>query len=71
MKGGWRLEAIGPNRTRATTTIRVETRFWPLRAMMERFVLRPQLDKSVAIGQAQFKAFVERGLEAVPLSKAS
>jgi hypothetical protein len=58
--GGWLLEEITPNRTRATTSIDVQTRFWPVGALLERFALRPQFSKTVKGAQREFKTFVEK-----------
>ena len=57
--GGWRLESLGANRTRATPTIDMQTRFWPVGALMEKFMLGPQFDKAIEGVQAEFKAYVE------------
>ena len=57
--GGWRLESLGANRTGATTTIDMQTRFWPVGALMEKFKLGPQFDKAIEGVQAEFKAYVE------------
>ena len=59
--GGWRLEEMSDDRTQATTFIVMETGFWPIGALMERFMLGPQLNKTITIVQSEFKAFVERG----------
>ena len=56
---GWRLESLGANRTRATTFIDVQTRFWPVGALMERLVLGPKFGTTVEGVQGEFKAFVE------------
>lgn len=67
--GGWRLERLGDNRTRATVTIDMKTRFWPLGALMEKFLLGPQFRKTIEGVQAEFKAYVEgsvRTEEVVP-----
>ena len=58
--GGWRLEKVSDNRTRATTFITMETGFWPIGALMEKFMLGPQLNKTIKIVQSEFKAYVER-----------
>jgi uncharacterized membrane protein len=57
--GGWRLEPIGPGQTRATTFIDLETRFWPIGALMEKFALGPQFAKTVKGAQSEFKSYVE------------
>jgi hypothetical protein len=57
--GGWRLEELGPNRTRAITFIDVKTRFWPIGALLERFVLGPQFHKTVKGAQREFKTYIE------------
>jgi uncharacterized membrane protein len=57
--GGWRLEELGPNRTRGITSIDVKTRFWPIGALLERFVLGSQFHKTVKGSQRQFKTYVE------------
>ncbi|MFT4605128.1 MAG: putative membrane protein [Rhodothermales bacterium] len=59
--GGWSLKEVSDNRTRATTFIVMKTGLWPVGALMEKFVLGPQLNKTIAIVQSEFKAFVERG----------
>ncbi len=59
--GGWRLKEMSDTRTHATTFIVMETGFWPMGALMEKFMLGPQLNKTIAIVQSEFKAFVERG----------
>lgn len=57
--GGWRLESLGPNRTRATTFIDVHTRYWPVGALIEKLMLGPKFGKTVEGVQGEFKAFVE------------
>ncbi len=57
--GGWRLEELGPNRTRGITTIDIQTGFWPIGALMEKFVLGPQFNKTVKGAQREFKAYAE------------
>ena len=57
--GGWRLEEIGSNRTRATTFIDAKTRFWPFGALMEKFALGPQFSKTIVGAQGEFKTYVE------------
>lgn len=57
--GGWTLEPLGDNRTRATTTINMQTTFWPLGALMERFMLGPQFGKTLDAVQQEFKRYVE------------
>ena len=57
--GGWRLEEIGPNRTRGITSIDLKTRFWPLGALLEKFVLASQFTKTMKGGQREFRAYVE------------
>ena len=57
--GGWRLEELGPNRTRGTASIDMKTRFWPLGALLERFALGPQFSKNIKGTQREFKTFVE------------
>ena len=59
--GGWRLEKVSDNRTRATTFINMETGFWPIGALMEKFALGPKLGKTISIVQSEFKTYVERG----------
>ncbi len=59
--GGWRLEELGPNRTRATTSLDVTTRYWPIGALLEKFALGPQFHKTIKGAQAEFKAYVEGG----------
>jgi len=57
--GGWRLEELGPNRTRGVTFIDLKTRFWPIGALMERFALSPQFNKTIKGAQREFKSYVE------------
>ncbi|MCP5088058.1 MAG: SRPBCC family protein [Rhodobacteraceae bacterium] len=61
--GGWRLEEIGPNKTRATTFVDLRTRFWPVGALMEKFALAPQFNKALKGAQREFKAYAEANLE--------
>ena len=61
--GGWRLEELGPNRTRGTTSIDLQTRFWPLGALMEKIALAPQFHKTIKGAQREFKAYVEGSAE--------
>lgn len=56
--GGWRLEKLGADRTRATVTINMQTRFWPVGALMEKFLLGPQFSKAIEGVQLEFKAYV-------------
>jgi hypothetical protein len=58
--GGWQLEIVGINRTRATTFIDMQTRFWPVGALMEKFLLGPKFGKTIEGVQAEFKTFVEK-----------
>lgn len=58
--GGWRLEELGPNRTRGVTTIDFETKFWPVGVLLEKYGLGPQFDKTIKGAQREFKAYVER-----------
>lgn len=69
--GGWRLEEITPNRTRATTSIEVQTRFWPVGALLERFALLPQFNKTIKGAQREFKTFVEGNAEVVKAARLS
>jgi hypothetical protein len=64
--GGWRLEELGPNRTRGITSIDVKTRFWPIGALLERFVLGPQFHKTVKGAQREFKTYIEGIVEKLP-----
>lgn len=57
--GGWRLKNLGANRTRATMTINMQTRFWPIGALMEKLMLGPKFGKAIEGIQAEFKAYVE------------
>ena len=50
---------MGANRTRATTFIDVQTRFWPVGALMEKLMLGPKFGKTIEGVQGEFKAFVE------------
>jgi len=61
--GGWRLEETGANRTRGITFVDLKTRFWPVGALMERFILGPQFHKTVKGAQKEFKAYVEGDVE--------
>ena len=61
--GGWRLEELGPNRTRGITSIDLKTRFWPIGALLERFALGPQFRKTIKGAQREFKAYVEGSVE--------
>ena len=61
--GGWRLEELGPNRTRGITSVDLETRFWPFGALMEKFALGPQFHKTIKGAQREFKAYVESSVE--------
>jgi uncharacterized membrane protein len=57
--GGWRLESLGTNRTRATTFIDLQTRYWPVGALIEKLMLGPKFGTTIEGVQAEFKAFVE------------
>jgi hypothetical protein len=57
--GGWRLEDLGSSRTRATTSIDLKTRFWPIGALMEKFALAPQFNKTIKGAQREFRTYVE------------
>jgi hypothetical protein len=61
--GGWRLEELGPNRTRGTAYIDMATRFWPIGALLERFALGPQFSKTLKGAQREFKTYVEGSVE--------
>jgi hypothetical protein len=61
--GGWRLEELGPNRTRGVTSIDLKTRFWPIGALLEKFALGPQFHKTVKGAQREFKSHVEGTVE--------
>ena len=61
--GGWRLEELGPNRTRGITSIDLNTRFWPIGALLERFAFGPQFRKTIKGAQREFKAYVEGSVE--------
>jgi uncharacterized membrane protein len=61
--GGWRLEELGPNRTRGITSIDLKTRFWPIGALLEKFALGPQFHKTIKGAQREFKAYVEGSVE--------
>ena len=60
------MEELGPNRTRAITSIDVKTRFWPIGALLERFVLGPQFHKTVKGAQREFKTYIEGIVEKLP-----
>ena len=57
--GSWALEPAGPETTRATMTLKLQTRFWPVGALLERFVLGPKFVHQAEATTAAFKAFVE------------
>ena len=57
--GGWQLESLGTNRTRATTTIEMQTRYWPIGVLIEKLMLGPKMGKTVKGVQQEFKAYVE------------
>ena len=57
--GGWRLERLGANRTSATTTIDMQTRYWPIGMLIEKLMLGPKMGKTVRGVQQEFKAYVE------------
>ncbi len=61
--GGWRLEELGPNRTRGITSIDLKTRFWPIGALLEKFALGPQFRKTIKGAQREFKTYVEGSVE--------
>jgi hypothetical protein len=61
--GGWRLEELGPHRTRGVTYIDMKTRFWPIGALLERFALGPQFAKTIKGAQGEFKTYVEGNVE--------
>lgn len=61
--GGWRLEEVGPNRTRGITFIDLKTRFWPIGVLLEKFALGPQFHKTVKGAQREFKTYVEGSVE--------
>jgi len=58
-KGTWTLAASGDDRTNATMRMRIETRFWPIGAIMERVILRRKFMKNVEGATAAFKQYVE------------
>ncbi len=60
---GWRLEELGPNRTRGTAFVDLRTGLWPIGALMERFALGPQFSKTIKSAQREFKTYVEGGVE--------
>lgn len=59
--GTWRLQETGPNTTRVTTAISLQTRYGVLGALMENFLLKPNFGKVLKTAQAEFKSYVERG----------
>ncbi|NRA87259.1 MAG: SRPBCC family protein [Rhizobiales bacterium] len=61
--GGWRLEELGPNRTRGIGTINLKTKFGPIGWFLEKFVLGPQFIKTIKGSQREFKAYVEASVE--------
>lgn len=62
--GGWRLEKLAADRTRATTTIEMQTRFWPVGVLMEKLMLGPRFGRAIEGVQAEFKEHVERSATA-------
>ena len=60
--GGWRLESLGTNRTSATTFIDMQTRYWPVGALIEKLMLGPKFGKTVEGVQGEFKAYVEESV---------
>ena len=58
--GGWRLEKVDADHTRATTFIDMETGFWPVGPLMERFMLGPQMTKTIKLVQSEFKRSLRR-----------
>jgi len=40
--------------------INIETGIWPIGALKDKFMLGPQLNKTIKIVQSEFKAYVER-----------
>ena len=58
--GGWQLEKVSDDRTRAVTFINMETGFWPIGALMEKFALFPKLNKAIKNVQLEFKAYAEQ-----------
>ena len=57
--GGWRLERIGPDMTRARTEISFETRFGPLGKLMEVLMMKPKMGKAIDVIQSEFKTYAE------------
>ena len=66
--GGWRLESLGDNCTHATVEINMQTRFWPIGALMEKFLLGPQFNKTLEVVQKEFKKYVESSVKAVKMA---
>ena len=59
--GGWKSR-VQTARV-GTTSIDLQTRFWPLGALMEKFALAPQFHKTIKGAQREFKAYVEGSAE--------
>ena len=59
--GSWRLRKNGSNSTRVTTTVSIQTRFWPIGSLMEKFLLKPNFGKVLRVVQGEFKSYVEKG----------
>ena len=57
--GGWHLEKVDADNTIATTFIDMETRFWPIGAIMEKVALGPQFNTVIAGVQLEFRDHAE------------
>lgn len=57
--GGWRLVKTGPNTTRVTTHVHLQTRYGLVGSLMEKFLLKANFAKTLAVVQGEFKSYVE------------
>ena len=60
----WRLEPLGDGRTRASTHVKLETRYGAFGAFMGQFMMRPRMNRLMKSGMASFKAHVEQNATA-------
>ncbi|MCJ8324168.1 MAG: SRPBCC family protein [Rhizobiales bacterium] len=67
--GGWSLEELGPNLTRGTTKIDIETKFGPIGWFLQTFILAPQFRKTIKGAQREFKTYVESNMAKPKLVK--
>jgi hypothetical protein len=68
-RGTWHVQTSGPKTTLVTTKFLVQTRYGFIGALMEKFLLGPNLGKSIEGLQAEFKKHAELG-EARPSESA-